>query len=66
MAAFATFVHFNSGKCCDINTKHISRITGLEVEVSVPGGVRKVGFVFVVIGHIFTVTLTLPVIDAAG
>ncbi|MNN22918.1 hypothetical protein D3C81_1362990 [compost metagenome] len=66
MTAFATFVHFNSGKCSDINTKHISRVTGLEVEVGVPGGVRKVGFVFVMIGHIFTVTLTLPVIDAAG
>ena len=66
VTAFAAFRHFNRGKSSNINTEHVSRITRLEVEVGVPGGVRKVGFIFVVIGHIFTVTHTLPVIDAAG
>ena len=66
MAAFAAFRHFNCGECRNINTEHVSSIAGLEVEVGVPGGVRQVGFIFIMIGDIFTVTLTLPIIDAAG
>jgi hypothetical protein len=66
VTAVAAFRHFNRGEGSNINTKHISGIAGLEVQVGVPGGVGKVGFVFIAVGHIFTVTLTLPVIDAAG
>ena len=65
MAAIAVLRHFNRGKRGNIKAKHIGGIAGLEVQVGVPGGVGKVGFVFVAVGHIFTVTLTLPVIDTA-
>jgi hypothetical protein len=64
VAAVAVFRHFNRGERSNINTEHIGGIAGLEVQVGVPGGVRKVGFVFI-FGDVFTVTLTLPVIDTA-
>jgi len=64
--AVAVFRHFNRRKRSNIKAEHISSITGLKIEVGIPGGVRKVGFVFVAVGNIFTVAFTLPVIDTAG
>ncbi|MNV49261.1 hypothetical protein D3C71_1412090 [compost metagenome] len=65
MRAVAVFRHFDSGERSNIQTEHISGITRLEIQVGIPGGVRKVYFVFVAIGDVFTVTFTLPVIDTA-
>ncbi|MPN14307.1 hypothetical protein SDC9_161633 [bioreactor metagenome] len=65
MAAVAVFCHFNCRKRRHIETEHICCIAGLEIQVGVPGRVRKVGFVLISVGDIFTVALTLPVINAA-
>ena len=66
VTALAAFAHFDGGKGSNVNTEHVGGIAGLEVEVGVPGGVRQVSFIFIAVGHIFTVALTLPVIDTAG
>lgn len=66
MTTVAVFRHFNRGKRRDIQTEHIRGVTRLKIQVSVPGRMRKVSFIFVAVGHIFTVTLALPVIDTAG
>ena len=64
MAAVAIFGHFNCGERCNIDPEHIGGISRLEIQVGVPGRVRKVGFVFI-FSDVFTVTLTLPVINTA-
>ena len=66
MPAVAILRHFNGGKGRNVETEHVGGIAGLEIEVGVPGGVIEVGFIFVVIGDVFTVALALPVVDAAG
>ena len=66
VTALAAFAHFDGGKGSNVNAEHIGGVAGLEVEVGVPGRVRQVSFIFVAVGHIFTVAFTLPVIDAAG
>lgn len=65
MTAVAVFCHFNRGKRRDIQTEHIRSVTRLKIQVSIPGRMRKVSFIFVAVGHIFAIAFTLPIIDAA-
>lgn len=66
MGVVVVFRYFNRRKRSNIKVEYISSIIGLKIEVGILGGVRKVGFVFVVVGNIFTVAFTLLVIDIVG
>lgn len=66
MGAVVVFCYFNCCKCSNIKVEYISSIIGLKIEVGILGGVRKVGFVFVVVGNIFMVVFMLLVIDIVG
>ena len=70
VAAGAGFRQLDGGEGTDVQTEHIPGVARSEIQAQVGGGVRQVGGILVVVLavriEIFTVALTLPVIDAAG
>lgn len=66
MRVVVVFCYFNCCKCGNIKVEYISSIIRLKIEVGILGGVRKVGFVFVVVGNIFMVVFMLLVIYIVG
>ncbi|KHD33890.1 hypothetical protein NA32_10010, partial [Streptococcus hongkongensis] len=70
VAAGAGFSQLDGGKGADVQAEHVPGIARGKIQAQVGRRMRQVGGVFIVIVtgriEIFTVTLTLPVIYAAG
>lgn len=63
MIVVVVFCYFNCGKCCDIQIEYICSVIRLKIQVSVSGCMRKVSFIFVVVGYIFVIVFMLLIID---